>query len=750
MIINVSYDSSVDGAPAAFKAVINSVVAFFDSTFRDPVTVTIDVGYGEINTQAMNAGSLGQSLTLLNRYSYSQIKSALAADAKSADDSSAVASLPASDPTGGHYWVAQAEAKALGLASGAGLDGYVGFSSSASFDYDNSNGVTGYDFYGVVAHELSEVMGRAMLVGRTIGTTTNGYYPMDLLHFSAPGVHSFAGNQAGYFSLDNGATNLDSFNTSSGGDPGDWASSAGSDAFRAFSSSGVVNAITPTDLRLMDAIGWDVDAPLPDLTIANLAIDVTNVSYNVSNVGSGAAGSSTTGIYLSSNGNITPSDILLATVATPSLASGAIDDESVAVVLPDSLAAGTYYIGAYADSTAEVAESSNTNNASNAIAVILGNTTGNVLTGTSADDLMFGFGGNDTLDGGAGADTMAGGDGNDVYLVDNALDAVIENPGEGTDTIKTLVAGYSLPDNVENLTYTGVGSFAGTGNALANTITGGAFGNMLSGADGNDVLNGGAGPDTLSGGTGNDKLYGQGGNDTLIGGNGNDTLNGGLGADSMAGGPGNDTYYVDNALDVVTENAGEGTDTVNTTLARYVLPANLEKLNYTGTGNFTGTGNPTADTITGGPGNDVLNGGAGNDTLRGGTGADILNGNGGNDRLDGGGGYDIATGGSGADDFVFAPTDLNSGPALGEIKDFSGSELDQIDISAMDAIAGGVDNPFSFIGAHSFSGVAGQLHYFANAGGGITVEGDLNGDRVADFSIVVDGVSSLAAGDFIL
>ena len=46
-----------------------------------------------------------------------------------------------------------------------------------------------------------------------------------------------------------------------------------------------------------------------------------------------------------------------------------------------------------------------------------------------------------------------------------------------------------------------------------------------------------------------------------------------------------DTYYVDDAGDVVTEAAGEGTETVLATV-NLVLGANVEKAIYTGAGNW--------------------------------------------------------------------------------------------------------------------------------------------------------------------
>src|SRR5260221_664186 len=100
MIVNFIYDPSVNNAPIGFTATLNAVASFFQNTFSDPVTVNINVGYGKVNGQSLGANALGTSLTYLSNYSYSQLTAALATDAKSADDTSSVNSLPISNPTG--------------------------------------------------------------------------------------------------------------------------------------------------------------------------------------------------------------------------------------------------------------------------------------------------------------------------------------------------------------------------------------------------------------------------------------------------------------------------------------------------------------------------------------------------------------------------------------------------------------------------------------------------------------------------
>ena len=110
------------------------------------------------------------------------------------------------------------------------------------------------------------------------------------------------------------------------------------------------------------------------------------------------------------------------------------------------------------------------------------------------------------------------------------------------------------------------------------------------------------------------------GNDDLNGGAGNDSLDGGAGADSLSGGLGNDTYLID-SLDVITENVGEGTDTIQVGMS-YTLGQHIENLTLMGIDNFNGTGNTLNNTLIGNSGNNLLDGGAGSDIMRGGAGND--------------------------------------------------------------------------------------------------------------------------------
>ena len=147
----------------------------------------------------------------------------------------------------------------------------------------------------------------------------------------------------------------------------------------------------------------------------------------------------------------------------------------------------------------------------------------------------------------------------------------------------------------------------------------------------------------------------------------------------------------------------------------------------------------------------ILKSGSGNDVLYGGAGNDWLQGDAGRDALIGGAGQDYMVGGAGADTFwFFAPTDSSRNINRADhILDFNRLEGDKINLANIDAIRGGADNAFTFLGTGAFTGRPGQLHYIVQNGNAI-VQGDINGDGKADFHIILDGVTVLQASDFIL
>ena len=433
---------------------------------------------------------------------------------------------------------------------------------------------------------------------------------------------------------------------------------------------------------------------------------------------------------------------------------------------------------------------------------ITGGDHGNHLYGLGGDDILTGGAGADYLDGGMGADRMIGGAGDDVYIVDNAGDVVVENAGGGTDEVRTTLNTYALPDNVENLTFTGTGDFHGTGNALHNVITGKAGNDVLDGGGGADRLIGGLGNDVyivdnvgdvvvenanegtdevrttlaaytlgdnvetltftgsgaftgtgnalnnvIHGGDGGNVLSGGAGSDILYGGAGNDTLDGGSDLDAMFGGAGDDTYVVDNFGDMVVEDPGQGTDLVLTTLGNYTLGDNVENLTFIGSGTFNGTGNMLDNVIRGGDGGNQLSGGAGNDMLYGGAGSDYLFGATGNDLLDGGAGNDVMYGGAGDDTYVVD----NSGDMVVENAN-EGVDLVRTTLASY-TLGVNVEN-LTYTGNSAFTGLGNELDNVitgAAAAANKLYGGDGNdtlyGGSAADYLDGGNGVNTMVGGD---
>jgi hypothetical protein len=261
MLINVIYDQNPNTLPVGFTTVVAAAVQFFETEFTNPITINLHVGYGEVQGLPLSPGNLGSSLVTSIFSSYSAVRGAFVAHATSSDDMTAVGTLPNTILSGINVLVAPPEAAALGLIpSTTPIDAYVGFGNSANFSYDLVNNLLNgapppgqIDFFGTVAHEISEVMGRTLRVGEIVSGLPS-YTPLDAFHYASPGV--LAQVPGGYFSLDGGVTVLDNFNTQPGGDFGDWSAAAGHDSFLAFANPSVLNPVTETDLRLMDVIGY--------------------------------------------------------------------------------------------------------------------------------------------------------------------------------------------------------------------------------------------------------------------------------------------------------------------------------------------------------------------------------------------------------------------------------------------------------------------------------------------------------------
>lgn len=363
-----------------------------------------------------------------------------------------------------------------------------------------------------------------------------------------------------------------------------------------------------------------------------------------------------------------------------------------------------------------------------------------VLNGWGGDDTLSGMGGHfTTLNGGDGSDILLGHDGDsfdggsgfdslilDLTAMDSGVTANLSTLGTGsTTTISEATASgielalIALGDGGDHITSSAkaqVGVYAGGGD------------DVLLGKGSVDILAGGAGSDLVKGGAGSDVLYGY-APDQIFGfevpGVGSDD---GSGRDTLLGGTGEDLIYGSLGDDRI--DGGDGMDTVSYADAPGGVDIDLRH----GRQHAGAAGADTLSSI------ENVIGSSGDDHIRGDDGVNLLSGGDGADTIEGGDGSDVMSGGSGADVFVFSAAH-DSGDAIIDL----GSD-DHIDLSKIDADTGRDGNQAFHIVGH-FDGHAGQLMLTYEGTSNTTlVLGDVNGDFVPDFGMVLNGDQTGFAG----
>ena len=290
LVINPIWDTSVTSATnaAQIETAVNAEIKILEATFTNNVVLNLHVGWGEVNGQIIPAGAIAEGgYDTYETIPYAKVAAALAGRA---------ASFPATDPnSAGSVSISDPNAVALGLLSGPTV-GYIGLGNAISWDFAGGAtiGANLVDFQGVVAHEITHVLGRYS------DTSVVSPWLIDFFRYSAPGVHDFNILDANtYFSANGGTTVGRYFDTSS--DQSDWADDPKQvDSFAEAALQGAKLPVSAVDLALMQALGWNVAGATVDYSATiKSAYDTffgrdpsaaeTSVWQNLLNTGSTAA-----------------------------------------------------------------------------------------------------------------------------------------------------------------------------------------------------------------------------------------------------------------------------------------------------------------------------------------------------------------------------------------------------------------------------------------------------------------------------
>ncbi len=306
LVINPTFDSSITSNPnsAAIQSAINQAIALHQSLFSDQVSVSILFRYSNRSPSGtlLPSGALAQSNYVVYQIPWSTYINSLEADAKTANDAKANASL-ALTALSNNILAASANGRSIGLntptamfangtvGSGGPYDGIVTINSAAAFQFTRPPTGNHYDALRSIEHEMDEVLG----LGSFIHQSTD-LRPQDLFSWSSAGTRNLTATGTRYFSINSGTTNIVGFNQKATGDFGDWLSAACpqahpyvQNAFSCPAQYSDISATSPEGINL-DVIGYDL-VTLPAAPVATGATSLTATGFVANwNTVAGAAG----------------------------------------------------------------------------------------------------------------------------------------------------------------------------------------------------------------------------------------------------------------------------------------------------------------------------------------------------------------------------------------------------------------------------------------------------------------------------